>query len=106
MKRILFLIVLLVISGCSAPEHPSDGKLVVIGFDSADWQVIDPLISAGEMPNFKSFTDQGASGTLMSFVPMIKSPRIWASIATGVHPRDHGIGGFLNNKKQLSNSND
>lgn len=101
------LIALLFIIGCGGiPDHPADKKLVVIGFDSADWLAIDPLIAAGEMPNFKSFLDSGSSGTLMSFVPMDKSPLIWASIATGLHPRDHGIGGFLNKNKQLSSSSD
>jgi predicted AlkP superfamily phosphohydrolase/phosphomutase len=105
--KCIALIALLFIIGCGGlPDHPADKKLVVIGFDSADWQAIDPLISAGEMPNFKSFLDSGNSGTLMSFVPMDKSPRIWASIATGLHPRDHGIGGFLKKNKELSCSSD
>ena len=58
--KFIALIALLFIIGCGGiPDHPADKKLVVIGFDSADWQAIDPLISAGEMPNFKSFLDSG-----------------------------------------------
>lgn len=93
--------------GCGgAPENPADGKLVVIGFDAADWLVIDKLIDEGEMPNFSSFRDSGTSGTLMSFTPLEKSPRIWTSIATGFHPRDHGVKGFLNKDSKLTKSSE
>jgi len=76
-------------------DLPGPHKLVVIGFDAADWGEIDPLVEAGRLPVMKRFLDQSVSGTNMSFTPLEKSPLIWTSMATGLRPGQHGIGGFI-----------
>jgi len=92
----VLLALLIVTVGCDrGAELPDDHKLVVIGFDGADWGLIDPLVAAGRMPVMKQFIEQSASGTNMSFVPLAESPVIWASMASGLQPGDHGIDGFI-----------
>ncbi len=69
-------------------------KLLLIGWDAADWQVIEPLLAAGEMPTLKSFINQGVRGNIASLSPTL-SPILWSSIATGKRAYDHGICGFV-----------
>lgn len=69
-------------------------KTLVIGWDAADWQVIDPLMEAGEMPTLKNLTSSGVRGNLATLQPVL-SPLLWTSIATGKPAYKHGILGFV-----------
>jgi predicted AlkP superfamily phosphohydrolase/phosphomutase/tetratricopeptide (TPR) repeat protein len=69
-------------------------KVLLIGWDAADWEVIHPLIAEGKMPNLASFLEGGASGGLRTIQPVL-SPMLWTSIATGKRPYKHGIHGFV-----------
>lgn len=89
------------LGGLDLPRVAADAKvplaprrLLVVGLDGADWDILDPLLDAGRMPNLKRLIDRGARGRLLSISPMI-SPVIWTSIATGVEPIRHGILDFL-----------
>lgn len=68
-------------------------KLVLIGWDAADWQMIQPLVDNGDMPSLKSIMDKGVSGNISTLQPPL-SPMLWTSIATGKRAYDHGITGF------------
>ena len=69
------------------------GKVLLIGWDAADWKVIRPLMAAGKMPNVQRLVSQGASGPIATLHPPL-SPMLWTSIATGKRPFKHGIHGF------------
>jgi len=69
-------------------------KVLVIGLDGADWDVIDPLMEKGEMPNLKKLMRNGKKGDLRTTLP-IESPVAWTSMTTGTTPGKHGIYGFL-----------
>lgn len=74
--------------------HPTRPKRVLmIGWDAADWQMIDPLIESGEMPNLKRFLAEGVSGNIATLTPPL-SPMLWTSVATGKTADKHGILGF------------
>lgn len=94
------------LTGCGGDELPVDRKLAVIGFDSADWLPIDELVAAGRMPHWAAYLDEATAGTNMSFVPLEKSPLIWASMATGLRPEVHGIGGFVHADGGLADAHD
>jgi predicted AlkP superfamily phosphohydrolase/phosphomutase/Tfp pilus assembly protein PilF len=68
-------------------------KVLVIGWDAADWKVISPLVDRGEMPNTARLIERGAMGPLATLHPVL-SPMLWTSIATGKRPYKHGILGF------------
>ncbi len=72
---------------------PNNSKVLVIGWDAADWRVIRPLIASGQMPHLKKMMDDGVSGNISTLNPML-SPTLWTSIATGKRPYKHGIHGF------------
>lgn len=69
-------------------------RVVLIGLDGADWNVLNPLIEAGSLPNIARLARGGVRGRLRAITPML-SPVIWTSIATGVLPARHGIIDFL-----------
>ncbi len=85
----------------SGPPNPlRDGwagapfPVVLIGVDSADWDLMDPLIEKGDLPRLAALKRTGAWGPLRSMIPTL-SPILWTTIATGRAPEDHGIIDFL-----------
>ncbi|MCA9311146.1 MAG: alkaline phosphatase family protein [Phycisphaerales bacterium] len=68
-------------------------RVLLVGWDAADWRIIDPLLEAGRMPHLASFLDTGIRGNIASLQPML-SPILWTSIATGKHGDAHQILGF------------
>ncbi len=68
-------------------------RVLLIGWDAADWKVIRPLMDAGAMPNVRRLVEGGASGQIATLHPCY-SPMLWTSIATGKRPFHHGIHGF------------
>ncbi len=69
-------------------------KIVFVGLDSLDWQIIDPLMNAGRMPHFKKLIAHGCWARLRTIAPVL-SPVVWTSIGTGREPADHGILDFI-----------
>ena len=68
-------------------------KVLLLGWDAADWKVIHPLMDAGKMPNLQKLVNQGVMGNLSTLYPVL-SPMLWTSIATGKRAHKHGIHGF------------
>ena len=68
-------------------------KVLLVGWDAADWKVISPLMDAGKMPNVQRLVKNGAAGQIATLHPPL-SPMLWTSIATGKRPFKHGILGF------------
>lgn len=69
-------------------------KLLLIGWDSADWKIINPLLDAGKMPALEKLINKGVIGNLATLDPPL-SPVLWTSIATGKRADKHGILGFV-----------
>jgi len=68
-------------------------RVLLVGWDAADWKIIDPLLDAGKMPNVQRLVENGARGQIATLHPPL-SPMLWTSIATGKRPFKHGIHGF------------
>lgn len=84
-------------------RSPSNrNRIVLIGIDGGDWEILTRLVSQGKMPHFKKLMDEGASGRLNSLIwrELIHgsrgyySPIVWAGIATGKIPSKNGIEDF------------
>lgn len=71
----------------------NDRKVLLIGWDAADWKVIRPLMEQGKMPSLKRFLETASYGNITTLKPIL-SPMLWSSIATGKRPYKHGIHGF------------
>ena len=57
-------------------------KVLVIGIDSGDWDVIRPLLDRGELTALARFVREGAHGYLRSTIPPSTLPA-WKSYSTG-----------------------
>ena len=67
--------------------------MLLIGWDAADWEMIDPLLQRGQMPALAQLMSRGVRGNLATIQPVL-SPMLWTSIATGKRADKHGICGF------------
>jgi predicted AlkP superfamily phosphohydrolase/phosphomutase/tetratricopeptide (TPR) repeat protein len=68
-------------------------KVLLVGWDAADWKVIHPLLAAGKLPNLQRLVTHGATGSIATLHPPL-SPMLWTSVATGKRPFKHGVHGF------------
>ncbi|MDX1389128.1 MAG: alkaline phosphatase family protein, partial [Acidobacteriota bacterium] len=75
-------------------RHDTGTKILIVGIDGADWQIADPLIERGLLPNLAALRERGAWGNIKALTPIL-SPLIWTSVATGVTADRHGILDFL-----------
>ena len=66
----------------------SKQKVLLIGWDAADWKAINPIMDQGQMPALQGLVEQGVAGKLLTIDPPY-SPMIWSSIATGKRPYKH-----------------
>lgn len=74
-------------------------RVLLIGWDCADWNIIDPLLAQGELPALSRLIEQGVMGRLTSLHPI--APIVtWNTIATGKTPDKHGILGALEPEPQ------
>lgn len=69
-------------------------KVLLIGWDAAEWKVINPLIEKGLMPALAGMINRGVIGNIATLDPPL-SPMLWTSIATGKTADKHGILGFI-----------
>ena len=68
-------------------------KVLLIGWDAADWKVINPLLEQGHLPALNRLINRGVMGNILTLDPPY-SPMLWTSIATGKYADKHGILGF------------
>ena len=68
--------------------EPTPRKVLLIGWDAADWKVINPLMDAGKMPNVQRLVENGCIAQLSTLHP--PPPMLWTSIATGKEPFNTG----------------
>lgn len=69
-------------------------KLTVIGLDAATFDVIDPLVEAGELPSIARVLREGTGGVLRSTTHPL-TPHAWTTMVTGVNAARHGIWDFM-----------
>jgi predicted AlkP superfamily phosphohydrolase/phosphomutase len=71
----------------------STPRLTVVGLDAATFDVIDPLVEGGDLPNLARLFAAGARGVLRSVTHPL-TPHAWATMTTGVNAARHGIWDF------------
>ncbi len=73
---------------------PAPSRVIVIGLDAADWDILNPLLEAGRLPNIQKLIDGGVSAKLETVEPSL-SAVVWTTISTGVKRDKHGIKDFV-----------
>ncbi len=105
-RAVLALLATVWLAGCSEPDDPAPTpaapviesqktgvRILLVGIDGATFNVIDPLIEAGDLPTLGGLIRGGARAVLESDRPM-RSPALWTTVATGRTRQDHGIEHF------------
>jgi predicted AlkP superfamily phosphohydrolase/phosphomutase len=65
-------------------------RVLVVGWDGADWDVLDPLLEAGELPALRALIERGRRGLSRSCLPS-HSWAAWPTFLTGRDPGGHGV---------------
>ncbi len=68
-------------------------RVLIIGLDGATFDLIEPWVAAGDLPNLAGLMRAGAWGRMRSTVPPATFPA-WTSLMTGVNPGKHGVYDF------------
>ncbi len=68
-------------------------RVLLLGWDAADWKVVRPLLAEGAMPNLAGLMARGVHGNHSTIYPAL-SPMLWTTISTGKRPPKHGVFGF------------
>lgn len=71
-------------------------KVLVLGLDGADFDLVGRLLDAGRLPALARLRRDGAYGPLRSTIPAV-TPTAWSSFLTGLNPAGHGIFNFSTN---------
>ena len=100
MRRVLLLLTgaaLLAVApasaATSAPAASVHPRAIVVGWDGADWTLLDALLEDGRLPHLKSLLEKGAQARLETYRPRA-SPLLWTTMATGLTPPEHGVVDF------------
>ena len=75
-------------------ESAKRPPVIFVGLDGVDWDLLDPLIASGAMPNLARLVREGDTGQLETLHPPL-SPLVWTSMMTGVDPVRHGVLDFV-----------
>jgi len=65
-------------------------RLLLVGWDAADWSILHPLVDAGDMPALRRIVEAGASGQLLATQPLVPVAQ-WTTLATGKRPWQHRV---------------
>ncbi len=89
------MVVLIAYSGCSKGGAKAvSQKVIVVGFDGLDPDLVKQYMAQGRMPNFAKLAEQGDFRLLGTSVPP-QSPVAWSNFITGMNPGGHGIYDFI-----------
>ncbi len=69
-------------------------KVVVIGLDGFEPDIVESLLNQGELPNLARLRKQGGQARLPTTYPA-QTPVAWSTFATGTNPGGHGVFDFI-----------
>lgn len=75
-------------------KTPRVDKVIALGIDGLDPNILERLMDAGDLPSFSSVKEAGSYRRLATSNPS-QSPVAWSTIATGSNPGYHGIFDFI-----------
>ncbi len=79
---------------CQSGKWRGDRKLVILGIDGMDPQLLKKFMAEGKMPNFSSLAQKGSFRLLTTSIPP-QSPVAWSNLITGMNAGGHGIFDFI-----------
>ena len=98
LKKILLVVVMLGFMIVQAKADEGRTKLVVLGFDGADYPLVTEMMEQGELPNLKKLAEKGSFHPLLPTNPP-QTPVSWSTFATGLNPGETEILDFIKRKE-------
>ena len=84
-----------IIGACARSHNEAGGhKVIVLGIDGLDPQLLHQYMHDGRMPNFQRLEHDGSFRELRTSIPP-QSPVAWSNVITGMNPGGHGIFDFI-----------
>jgi len=74
-------------------------KLIILGIDGMDPDLLTKFMAEGKMPNFARLAQQGSFRRLTTSIPP-QSPVAWSNLITGTNAGGHGIFDFIHRDPQ------
>ena len=71
-----------------------DHKLIILGVDGMDPQLLTRFVQEGKMPNFAKLMQEGSFRPLTTSIPP-QSPVAWSNMMTGMNAGGHGLFDFI-----------
>ena len=65
-------------------------RVLCVGWDGADWEILDPLLRDGQLPALAALLERGRRGVSRSCLPS-HSWAAWPTFLTGRDPAGHGV---------------
>jgi predicted AlkP superfamily phosphohydrolase/phosphomutase len=101
-KRIITVFFIFAVFACfvnaaeqkTAAESVKKPRVIVLGVNGAEWDILRPLLIRGELPNLAKVVNNGVYGKLQT-VSSPNCPKVYSTINTGVPPEENGITGFV-----------
>lgn len=90
-------------SAATSSNRPESARarlrpILVLALDGATFDVIEPMIASGELPNLAGWMAEGQHAPLPSTIPPVTFPA-WTSFMTGLEPAEHGIFDFTQKRE-------
>jgi predicted AlkP superfamily phosphohydrolase/phosphomutase len=80
---------------CQHARRPADAKkMIILGIDGLDPDLLTRFMSDGKMPNFARLVEQGSFRRLTTSIPP-QSPVAWSNLITGMDAGGHGVFDFI-----------
>ncbi len=76
------------------PRWQGEKKLVILGIDGMDPQLLRQYMQEGRMPHFAALAKEGSFRELTTSIPP-QSPVAWSNLITGMNAGGHGIFDFI-----------
>lgn len=65
-------------------------ETIVLGLDGANWDLLEPWLGSGDLPNIQSLREEGTWGDMESCPPPVTCPN-WRCYSTGKNPGKLGV---------------
>jgi predicted AlkP superfamily phosphohydrolase/phosphomutase len=75
-------------------QSPNPHKLIILGIDGMDPELLRKFMQQGKMPNFAKLAQEGSFRELTTSIPP-QSPVAWSNLITGMNAGGHGIFDFI-----------
>ncbi len=77
----------------TAQQPEKRPRVIVVGVNGMEWDIIRPLLMKGEMPNLASVIQRGVYGKMQT-LSAPNCPKVYSAVATSTPPEENGITGF------------